>query len=53
VCLAAREEGAILRSLGDAIIFMPPLAMTCGQINGLVQAVGRALLGKASQTQCA
>lgn len=43
VCIAAREHGAIVRNLGDALIFMPALAMEPDDIRRLGEAVGRAM----------
>lgn len=43
VALACRDEGAVLRSLGDAVVLMPPLAMTAEELRMLVGAVDRAI----------
>ncbi len=43
VALACRDEGVIVRSLGDAIVLMPPLAMTPSQIRACTAAIGTAL----------
>jgi adenosylmethionine-8-amino-7-oxononanoate aminotransferase len=43
VCLAARRYGAILRPLGDVLVFMPPLAMSEAEICAVVSAAGAAL----------
>jgi len=43
VCMAARDHGAIVRPLGDSIIFMPPLAMSVSQIAQLGRAVSSAI----------
>jgi adenosylmethionine-8-amino-7-oxononanoate aminotransferase len=43
VCMAAREQGVVVRPLGDAIIFMPPFCMTTLEIETLGAAVGRAI----------
>lgn len=43
VALACRDEGAILRNLGDAVVLMPPLAMTPDQLRATVGALGRAI----------
>jgi len=43
VCMAARDHGAIVRPLGDSIIFMPPLAMSVSQIARLGRAVSSAI----------
>lgn len=40
VAMAARNYGVIVRPLGDAIIFMPPLSMTEEEIGALGRAVG-------------
>ncbi len=43
VCMAIRKHGAILRPLGDTIVFMPALAMAPAQIITLGEAAGRAI----------
>ncbi|MEC9389427.1 MAG: adenosylmethionine--8-amino-7-oxononanoate transaminase [Myxococcota bacterium] len=43
VAMTARNYGVIVRPLGDAIIFMPPLSMTELEIDALGQAVGCAV----------
>jgi adenosylmethionine-8-amino-7-oxononanoate aminotransferase len=43
VAMAARNHGVIVRPLGDAIIFMPPLSMSTLEIETLGAAVGRAI----------
>ena len=43
VCMAARRHGVVVRPLGDSIILMPPLAMSCDEITTLGQAVGAAI----------
>jgi adenosylmethionine-8-amino-7-oxononanoate aminotransferase len=43
VCMAARQHGVIIRPLGDAIVFMPPLSMTPDQIVTVVAAAGGAI----------
>jgi adenosylmethionine-8-amino-7-oxononanoate aminotransferase len=43
VSMAVREHGAIVRNLGDAIVFMPALAMTPAQITRLGTAVTRGI----------
>lgn len=43
VALACRDEGAILRNLGDSVVLMPPLAMTPDQLRACVAALGRAM----------
>ena len=37
--MAAREKGVFLRPLGDVIILMPPLTMTDGELDRLVDAI--------------
>ncbi len=44
VAMATRQHGAIVRPLGDSIIFMPPLAMSIDEIAALGRAVGRAIV---------
>ena len=44
VAMAARNHGVIVRPLGDAIIFMPPLSMSTLEIETLGAAVGRAIV---------
>ncbi len=49
VCLAAREKGVLLRPLGDVLVIMPPLSLTDGETellvdsirHGIVSATGR------------
>jgi adenosylmethionine-8-amino-7-oxononanoate aminotransferase len=36
VCLEARNQGALLRPLGDVIVIMPPLSITLRQLDRLV-----------------
>ena len=43
VAMTARNYGVIVRPLGDAIIFMPPLSMTEFEIDALGKAVGCAV----------
>ena len=43
VSMTARQHGVIVRPLGDAIVFMPPLSMTPDQILLVVAAVGGAI----------
>ena len=43
VAMTARNYGVIVRPLGDAIIFMPPLSMTESEIDALGRAVGCAV----------
>ena len=44
VCMAARRHGVVVRPLGDSIILMPPLAMSCDEIATLGHAVGAAII---------
>jgi adenosylmethionine---8-amino-7-oxononanoate aminotransferase len=37
VALEARSRGAIVRPLGDVVVLMPPLAITKGDLRGLVE----------------
>jgi adenosylmethionine---8-amino-7-oxononanoate aminotransferase len=37
VTLAARRRGAVIRPLGDVVVLMPPLAMSCAEITRLVE----------------
>ncbi|MDP2312323.1 MAG: adenosylmethionine--8-amino-7-oxononanoate transaminase [Pseudomonadota bacterium] len=43
VSLACRDEGVVVRSLGDAVVVMPPLVMTPPDLQRIVAAVGAAL----------
>ncbi len=43
VTLACRDEGVILRCLGDAVVIMPPLAMGPSDLRRVVTAVDRAM----------
>ncbi len=43
VSLACRDEGVIVRCLGDAIVVMPPLVMTPADLATCVTTVGRAI----------
>lgn len=43
VALACREDGVIVRCLGDAIVMMPPLSMTPEQIRRCTGAINAAL----------
>ena len=43
VCMAARGHGVVVRPLGDSIIVVPPLGMTCSEIAVLGEAVGAAI----------
>jgi adenosylmethionine-8-amino-7-oxononanoate aminotransferase len=44
ICYAAREEGVILRNLGDAVILMPPLSMTPQEILSIKTMLHQAFL---------
>ena len=44
VCLELRQDGIILRPLGDVIVLMPPLSVTVDEIDGLVKALSAAIL---------
>jgi adenosylmethionine-8-amino-7-oxononanoate aminotransferase len=37
-CLAARKHGALLRQLGDTVVIMPPLSITCTELDSLADA---------------
>lgn len=39
VCLAAREQGVLLRPLGDVLVVLPPLSITIEEIDRIVAAV--------------
>src|SRR5262249_32411439 len=43
VTLAARERGAIVRPLGDAIILMPPLSIATRELRALVEIVAASI----------
>lgn len=43
VCLAARDDGVILRPLGPVVIWMPPLSITAGEIDLLADATEAAI----------
>ena len=43
VALACRRHGVILRNLGDAVVFMPPLAMSSDDLGALGRALDAAL----------
>lgn len=48
VCQHAREEGVLLRPLGDVIVIMPPLAVTPEQIDKIAAAVTSGILAIAA-----
>jgi adenosylmethionine-8-amino-7-oxononanoate aminotransferase len=41
--MACRDEGVILRTLGDVVVIMPPLAMTPDDLRTVVNALSRAI----------
>lgn len=43
VCKRCRQLGVLLRPLGDIVVIMPPLAITCEQIDRIGEAVLRAI----------
>lgn len=43
VCLAARKHGLLTRPIGDVIVLMPPLCVSPGEMEQMVQAVSRAV----------
>jgi len=43
VCRAARDEGLVIRPLGDTIVIMPALAMTAEQVRFLVDVLQRCI----------
>ncbi len=43
VCMAARAFGLLIRPLGDTLVFMPPLAMTTGEIAAMAEATRAAI----------
>jgi adenosylmethionine---8-amino-7-oxononanoate aminotransferase len=43
VTLAARERGAIVRPLGDALVLMPPLVISEGELRRLVEIVAASI----------
>ena len=48
VCLEARNQGALLRPLGDVIVVMPPLSITLRQLDKLVGIVWNSVKAVAS-----
>jgi len=44
VCMALRRHGVILRPLGPVIVMMPPLAITDGEIDRMVDATREAII---------
>ena len=43
-CHEARGHGVIVRNLGDVLVLMPPLSITIGELELLVQAVERSIV---------
>jgi adenosylmethionine-8-amino-7-oxononanoate aminotransferase len=43
VCMRARHHGVILRSLGDVVVLMPPLAVSRAELDLLFAAVEKAI----------
>ena len=43
VCRAAREQGVLLRPLGDVIVVMPPLSMDIASLDQLLEVLSRCL----------
>ncbi|MDQ3575223.1 MAG: aminotransferase class III-fold pyridoxal phosphate-dependent enzyme, partial [Actinomycetota bacterium] len=43
VCAAAVRRGVLLRPLGDVVVIMPPLTVTAGEIERIVEVVGEAV----------
>lgn len=43
VILAARKRGVVLRPLGDVLVLMPPLSVTTGEIETLVQVAAESI----------
>jgi adenosylmethionine-8-amino-7-oxononanoate aminotransferase len=43
VCLRAREDGVLLRPLGNVIVIMPPLAVTLAELDRIAAAVERGI----------
>ncbi len=50
VCEAARQYGVLLRPLGNVIVLMPPLSMTCAELATMVGAVEKAIDHVVGQT---
>lgn len=44
VCKLAREEGVLLRPLGNVIVIMPPLAITLDELDRILLAIERGIL---------
>ncbi len=43
IALACRDDGVIVRCLGDALVMMPPLAMSAAQIRRCTSVIGAAI----------
>ena len=43
VCLKARENGVIIRPLGDVVVLMPPLSISQQEIKSLVRITAEAV----------
>ena len=48
VCRAAREQGVILRPLGDVIVIMPPLAIDLSLLDRLCEVLYNCLVSVVS-----
>jgi len=44
VCAAAVRRGVLLRPLGNVVVLMPPLTVTAGEIERIVEVLGEALV---------
>lgn len=44
VTLAARRRGAIIRPLGDTVVLMPPLAISAGELQRLIEITAEAIV---------
>jgi adenosylmethionine-8-amino-7-oxononanoate aminotransferase len=44
VCAAAVERGVLLRPLGDVVVIMPPLTITSGEIDRIVEVLRDSIL---------
>lgn len=51
VCAAAVERGVLLRPLGDVVIIMPPLTITAGEIDRIVDVLAEAVAHVTSDSQ--
>ena len=43
VCAAAVERGVLLRPLGDVVVLMPPLSVTAGEIDRIVDVLAESI----------